>query len=218
MNLALWMLSGGVALSAALTIVSQYKPSKRLEYVAKPLTTALIVALALVRGRGVPSFHAYQTWIVLGLLASLVGDVCLMLEGEGWFARGLVAFLMAHLLYIVAFTVARAGHAAPWYDALPFVLYGVVILRILWPHLGEMRAPVFAYVAVILLMAWQAANRWIAVQGAVGSTWALAGAYLFVLSDSVLALSRFRGTWRSARFWVLSTYFAAQWLLAFSVR
>ena len=216
MHLALWILSGGVLLSAALTIVAQYRHAKRLEYAAKPLTTTLIVALAVLRGHGAPSLHAYQTWIVLGLLASLVGDVCLMLEGERWFVRGLAAFLTAHLCYIVAFTVSRSG-TTPWYYALPFVLYGAAMLRILWPHLGEMRQPVLAYVAVIMIMAWQAANRWIAGEGADGTLWALVGAYLFVLSDSVLALARFRGDWRSARFLVLSTYFAAQWLLAFSV-
>ncbi len=213
----LWMLSGGIFLSAALTIAAQYRHAKRLEYVAKPLTTALIVALALGHGRGVPSLYAYQTWIVLGLLASLVGDVCLMLEGERWFVRGLTAFLVAHLFYIAAFTVARDGETVPWYYALPFLAYGALMLRILWPHLGELRPAVSAYLAVIMVMAWQAATRWIAVQGAGGSSWALAGAYLFVLSDSVLAVARFRGEWRSARFWVLSTYFAAQWLLAFSV-
>ena len=218
MNPALWILSGGVLSTAALTIAAQYRHAKRLEYVTKPLTTALIVALAALHGHGAPSLHAYQTWIVLGLLASLVGDVCLMLEGERWFVRGLVAFLTAHLCYIAAFAIARNGNAAPWYYALPFVLYGAAILRVLWPHLGEMRQPVLAYVAVILIMAWQAANRWFAARGADGTSWALAGAYLFVLSDSVLALARFRGNWRSARFWVLSTYFAAQWLLAFSVR
>jgi uncharacterized membrane protein YhhN len=38
-----------------------------------------------------------------------------------------------------------------------------------------------------------------------------------VASDSVLAVERFRGTFRSAPFWVLSTYFAAQWLIALSI-
>jgi uncharacterized membrane protein YhhN len=38
-----------------------------------------------------------------------------------------------------------------------------------------------------------------------------------VMSDSVLAVERFRGSWRSASFWVLTTYFAAQWLIAMSV-
>ena len=218
MNLALWTLSGGVLVFAALTIGARYRRAKRLEYIAKPLTTMLIVVLAVWRGQGAFGLRAYPTWIVLGLLASLVGDVCLMLEGERWFVRGLTAFLVAHLFYIAAFTVARNGEAVPWYYALPFVLYGAVMLRVLWPHLGDMRQPVLAYLAVIMVMAWQAASRWVAAEGAQGTSWALAGAYLFVLSDSVLAVARFRGAWRSAPFWVLSTYFAAQWLLAFSVR
>ena len=46
---------------------------------------------------------------------------------------------------------------------------------------------------------------------------AMIGAYLFVLSDSVLAIERFRGTGRIARILVLGTYFAAQWLIALSI-
>ncbi len=217
MNAMLWTLSVGVLLFATLTIVARYLPSKRMEYLFKPLTTATIVAFALLRGSGAPRPEAYQTWIVLGLVASLVGDVCLMLEGERWFVRGLVAFLVAHLFYTVGFTLTRVGEAAPWYLLLPFVAYGAAMLRVLWPHLGELRQAVVLYVAAILLMAWQAASRWYGARGGAGTLWALLGAYLFVFSDSTLAVARFRGTWRSAHFWVLSSYFAAQWLLALSV-
>ncbi len=217
MNMGLWGLSAGVALSAALTIFARYRPSRRMEYIFKPLTTALIVVFAWLRGSGAPHLQAYQTWIVLGLVASWVGDVCLMLEGERWFVRGLVAFLVAHLLYIAGFTLTRNGETAPWYYVLPFLAYGVAMLRMLWPHLEELRQAVLIYVAVILIMAWQAVARWYGARGGDGTSWALVGAYLFVFSDSTLAVARFRGTWRSAHFWVLSSYFAAQWLLAFSV-
>jgi len=42
-------------------------------------------------------------------------------------------------------------------------------------------------------------------------------AVLFVISDSALAINRFRGRYRSAQALILSTYFAAQWLIARSV-
>jgi uncharacterized membrane protein YhhN len=90
------------------------------------------------------------------------------------------------------------------------------MLRWLWPHLGTLRRPVLLYVGVILIMAWQAASRWLDAR-LDGSLLAMIGAYLFVMSDSALAVERFRGSWRSAPFWVLSTYFAAQWLIALSI-
>jgi uncharacterized membrane protein YhhN len=86
----------------------------------------------------------------------------------------------------------------------------------LWPNLGHMKRPVVIYISVILLMAWQAANRWIETNQP-GSLIALMGAYLFVASDSILAVERFKGRFRSAQVLILGTYFAAQWLIALSV-
>lgn len=208
------VLSVAVALSAGMTIRAKYRESRPQETIFKPLTTALIILVALTAND--PISGRYQSLIVVGLVASLIGDVALMLPDERWFMYGLLSFLGAHLMYIVAFNLERDGNAA-WYYAVPFAVYGLVMLIWLWPHLGPMRAPVTFYVSVIMIMAWQAANRWLIGREADGTLLALVGAYLFVASDSVLAVERFRGTWRSAPFWVLSTYFTAQWLIALSV-
>ncbi|MCD4686505.1 MAG: lysoplasmalogenase [Anaerolineae bacterium] len=201
-------------ISAILTIHAALSGSKPHEYVFKPLTMVLIIALAALETE--PTSDTYHRLIIAGLIASLVGDVALMFPGDRWFLGGLVAFLGGHVLYIAAFNQSRDGDAA-WYYLLPFVLYGALMLWWLWPHLGTMRLPVIVYVAVIMIMAWQAANRWLIDREADATLVALVGAYLFVASDSVLAVDRFRGSWRSARLWVLSMYFAAQWLLALSV-
>lgn len=198
-------------ISAALTIVAKLRGSKRGEYVFKPLTTALIIAVALVADD--PISRTYHALILAGLVASLVGDVFLMLPDR--FVPGLLSFLIAQILYIIAFTHESSGQAPIWY-VLPFMLYGAVMLRWLWPHLGSLRVPVTIYLAVILIMAYQAANRWIETEQD-GTFLALAGAYLFVASDSTLAVERFRGRFRGADFWVLSTYFAAQLLIAWSI-
>jgi len=198
------------ALSAAITIYAKYRPSPRLEHIFKPLTMGWIILIALTGGASVST--RYQMLIVLGLASSLAGDVLLMLPGR--FLYGLVAFLIAHLLYIAAFTTEAGG--APLWTLVPFLAFGGIMLRWLWPGLGRMRLPALIYVAVILIMAWQAANRWVTTDQD-GALLAFVGAYLFVTSDGLLAVERFRGAWRSAPFWVLSTYFAAQWLIALSV-
>jgi uncharacterized membrane protein YhhN len=199
-------------ITAVLTIAAKIQGHKRLEYVCKPLTMVWIVLIVLLNRD--PFSTRYQVLIALGLLASLAGDVFLMLPHPRHFLYGLSSFLIAHLFYIVAFTVE--GGKAPIAYIIPFALYGVIVLWVLWPNLGEMKRPVMAYVGVILIMAWQAANRWIGAR-LDGSLLSMIGAYLFVMSDSALAVERFRGSWRSAPFWVLSTYFAAQWLIALSV-
>ena len=83
-------------------------------------------------------------------------------------------------------------------------------------ELGDMKIPVLAYVIVILTMAWQAWERQRVVGGR--AAWlGFLGAALFVLSDSFLAVNRFRGAFDSARLLTLSTYYAAQWLIASSI-
>ncbi|NLX10419.1 MAG: lysoplasmalogenase [Chloroflexi bacterium] len=200
------------ALSAVLTIVGKYRGSKRLEYIFKPLTMVWIILIAILADD--PISTRYQVLILLGLLASIVGDVFLMLPDDR-LLQGLVSFLIAHVFYIVAFTVESSGRAPIWY-IIPFVLLGLFMLWLLWPYLERMRIPVVIYMSVILIMAWQAANRWIELR-ATDTLLAMIGAYLFVASDSVLAVQRFRGRFRSADFWVLALYFPAQWLIALSI-
>src|SRR5947209_5719242 len=45
---------------------------------------------------------------------------------------------------------------------------------------------------------------------------AFLGAVLFIISDSFLAVDRFKRHFRSAQLLILTTYFTAQWLIALS--
>jgi uncharacterized membrane protein YhhN len=88
-----------IAAAALLTIIGQYR-SRAMVYVFKPLTTLLIIVLALqMHGETTPRyFHL----VAAGLVFSLAGDVFLMLPKDR-FVAGLLSFLIAHLLYILAF-------------------------------------------------------------------------------------------------------------------
>src|SRR5690606_12437364 len=123
--------------SAALTIIAKMRESTRGEYLFKPLTTVLIIALAVVANDPISS--TYKALIVAGLVASLAGDVFLMLPDR--FVPGLLSFLIAHIFYIIAFTHESSGMAPIWY-VVSFILYGAVMLRWLWPDLGSLRVPV----------------------------------------------------------------------------
>ncbi len=61
--------------------------------------------------------------------------------------------------------------------------------------------------------------RWLGVVDpeASGALLACAGAVLFVVSDSVLAVNRFRRPFAAAQAVVLGTHFSAQYLIALSV-
>jgi uncharacterized membrane protein YhhN len=198
--------------SGTLHIRAEYCGPRNQVYLFKPLTTILILLIAVQASTPEPALYKYA--IIAGLVFSLAGDIFLMLPSDQFIA-GLVSFLVGHLFYIRAFTLGT-GFGFNWWLLPPFVVFGVVIFRILSPHLGKMKVPVIAYMAVILVMAWQAWER-LAQTGQIGSVLASVGAVFFVVSDSALALDRFRGRFESARAVALSTYYAAQWLIALSV-
>jgi uncharacterized membrane protein YhhN len=156
---------------------------------------------------------AYAWLIVAGLISGLAGDVFLMLP-ERYFLPGLGSFLAGHWFYIAAFT-AGVGVVLSWW-LLPLLLVGGLVYGLLHPHLGKMRWPVIFYVVTILLMAGQALGRW-SLLDTTGTLLAAAGSVLFVISDAALALNRFRRPFPSAQLLVLSTYWAAQWLIAMSI-
>jgi len=202
-----------IAISGVLATVTEYSWPRILHYIFKPLTTMAIFFLAFYIGRDNHSW--YKTAILIGLLFSLAGDVFLMLPKDR-FIPGLVSFLMAHLFYISAFTVGR-GFAVTGWLLLVLLIYGTGIFSYLVRGLGSFTTPVFVYLIVILTMVWQAGENWLATQQT-PFLLAFAGAILFAISDSTLAINRFRKKFPSARALVLITYFLAQWLIALSVR
>ncbi|MGZ8455269.1 MAG: lysoplasmalogenase [Gemmatirosa sp.] len=197
--------------SAALHQWAEHRGRRAVVYACKPLTTALLLALALA----LPSTDDVHRWaIAVGLLLSLAGDVWLMLPRDR-FVAGLASFLLAHVAYLVAFTRGVPFGASP-VAFVPYLLVGAGMVAVLWPRLGRLRLPVLVYAAALVLMAGQAAARAIAVGGAPAALAAI-GAGLFVVSDGVLAVNRFRTAVPHAQRWVMGTYVAAQLCLALSV-
>jgi uncharacterized membrane protein YhhN len=198
-----------VILSASVCIWAEYHGPPRLVYISKPLTIVFIWWIAILGQTALP---LYKYLIIAGLVISTAGDVFLMLPSDR-FVAGLVAFLLAHLFYIAAF-VSEISALTGWL-IIPFVFFGFIIYAILTPSLGKLRYPVLIYVVVILIMAWLSWERW----SQTSQSWALLasiGAVLFLISDTILALNRFRKSFKLARALNLTTYFAAQWLIACS--
>jgi uncharacterized membrane protein YhhN len=206
------VLSAGALLSAALAVWSGAKGRRRLFLVTKPLTMVLVIAAALLADTPVPA--AYKTFVLAGLLCSLAGDIALMFPDK-LFTAGLAAFLAAQVCYILAF---KPGPERPVSAALlfPFLIYGLLMFRILAPSLGPLKFPVFVYVAAIAVMAGLAAGRFVE-RGGLQPLLAFAGAVLFLVSDSVLAYDRFAKKLGFAQAVILGTYFPAQILIALSV-
>jgi len=176
--------------------------------VGKPLP---VLALALWVLRAPRS--AYRNRLAAGLALSLVGDVLI----EGSFVAGLAAFLLAHVAYTAAFVAdTKRLHLL---RALPVAVYGAGMMALLWPGLGDLRLPVVAYAMAICTMVWRSAAR-VGNTGAPrpGEWAALAGAILFALSDTLIALDRFHSPVPHARIPISLLYWAGQAGIASSAR
>ena len=200
------IVSGGVYIWAARA------GTPMLRYIFKPLTTVLILVLALLLPDAVSPL--YRVLVAVGILFSLGGDIFLMLPRDA-FVWGLASFLVAHLFYIAAY-ISRAGLQMNWLLLAPFVLYGAVLLYLLLPHTGAVRVPVILYAVVLMAMGWQAAALWWAVRDR-AALLAMAGALLFIASDSILALDKFRAPMPQRDPLIMSTYYGALLLIAWSV-
>lgn len=152
------------------------------------------------------------------LFFSWVGDVLLMFDdrSSAFFIGGLSSFLLAHVLYIAYFTGIRSDRPS-YLKSRPVMLLvvGVCVfelLYILWPKLGGMRIPVTVYAAVIGTMLGCALWQYGRLDARTAWTF-IAGAMFFVVSDSLLAISRFSHPIPGGGFLVMSTYCLAQFLL-----
>ena len=126
------------------------------------------------------------------------------------FLGGLGAFLLAHVAYVGAF-LALGVHP------LGVVTAGLAVAGLSWrvwtwlgPHVGDLRGPVLAYIAVIGCMVACAAGS--AVLGGAGRWGLLLAAIVFFLSDLCVARDRFVNPGWDNRLVGLPLYFGAQLL------
>ncbi|WP_312236053.1 lysoplasmalogenase [Stenotrophomonas sp.] len=219
-----------VLAAAAIIGAGLHGDGRWLHWLAKPLTTLLIASIAWHPGSAGrrpatsadPSGPRYRRAVLAGMVLSCLGDIALMLPVDA-FVPGLVAFLLAHVCYIIAFRAGfRAGRGL-WMAVVLLGAFAFTNVTALWPHLpADMRVPVLAYVVVLALMAMLALARVWAKPSLPGVSrrsagWAAGGALLFVASDSLLAWDRFAGGLPMASLLVLGTYYAAQYGIARSV-
>jgi uncharacterized membrane protein YhhN len=175
----------GVAVVFAVTDwVAVARGNRRVEYVAKPGATLALVGVAAT----LDAAHSdTQAVFVAALVASLAGDVFLMLPGDR-FVPGLASFLVAQILYTVGFAL-HAGDAGEY--AVGVVVAAALVTPLAVRFVRALRAsrrdalvlPVVAYMSAISVMLVSAI--------ASGDAFAVVGALAFVASDSLIAETRF---------------------------
>jgi len=214
MKLALYLIPILVVVVFLLIRAEILKERKHI-YILKPISTMMVIAVALLSFLEPANTPAYTAGILVGLLLSLGGDVALMFpDNHKAFTVGLGLFLMAHIAYTVVFLMVGRFSGADVLSAVLLLIAGVGFYTLIKPNLGTMRIPVIVYIVVISVMV----NRAVAVLAgdAFSRTQGLMvvmGAVLFYVSDIMLAASRFWRLWRYNRI-SLAFYYSGQILFA----
>ncbi|MCU1499758.1 MAG: putative rane protein, partial [Acidimicrobiales bacterium] len=123
-------------------------------YVAKPGALVALIGVALTLDPTVSG--TIRTWMVVGLVLSLAGDVFLMLD-ERWFVAGLGSFLCGHIAYVVGLQLADTSLVGSLVGLAIVVACIATIGRRIVAGVAagehrEMVPPVIAYLVVISAM------------------------------------------------------------------
>lgn len=166
-------------------------------YLVKGLAVGSLALLAFLSG---------SPLLGLGLALSTVGDVLLDLDPERLFVFGLGAFLLAHLVYTAAFLRERRRPMA--IAAGLVLLYSIGVSSWLLPSLGNLMLPVAIYMCAITAMVISA------ILARFSTPLVAIGAILFLISDSLLAINKFKTPVPYRDILVWSTYYIGQYSIA----
>ena len=152
----------------------------------------------------------------LGILFSLAGDM-LLLWPDRLFVYGLIAFLFAHISYINGFRDLLAMGSA--WSAILIIIIAIGAIRITLRVTSAMRAkgetrlvsPVILYAAAISVMLYAAMLTLFEPAWEANAAFSVSiGAFLFYISDVILAWNKFVAPIPNGRLWNIAAYHLGQ--------
>ena len=152
-------------------------------------------------------------WLLAAaLLLSCAGDVFLHLSFRRYFVHALVAFLLAHVPYVVLFVRSWPRLLRPSDNqialAIVVIVYGALMCAWLWTGLGRLAGPALAYAAAITAMVVST------ILAGFSRPFVWIGALLFLFSDSLIAAGRFMLTVPLIGLLIWPTYYLGQYGIA----
>ncbi|USQ80989.1 lysoplasmalogenase [Ornithinimicrobium faecis] len=197
---------------AAVHLVWQLTDQSAYARVSQWFLMPVLAVFLLVRTRGVERTRLVRlTLVALGF--SWLGDTApSLVEGDTAFLVMVGFFLVAQVVYIVAFWPHRDQSVLRQRRALllPYAVAIVALVLACAPHAGTLLVPVLAYGLLLGAMA-------VLATGLNSLVWA--GGALFLVSDGLIAMNAFAPWWDlpGQGFWVMLTYIAAQLLIVLGV-
>lgn len=176
---------------------------------SKPILMPLLFVVAL-------SLNQFKTQNISLLLVSIIfawlGDIILLSDYKLSFLLGLSAFLSMHLIYIYLFNKQRSiGLHKHKLSVLIISAISTFSIVFFWNKTASLQIPVSIYCIVIGLMSLLALMRWKSQY-----YWhVVAGSFLFMISDILLAFNKFVNEFSSADILVMSTYLIGQFLIIY---
>ncbi|WP_040279809.1 lysoplasmalogenase [Psychroserpens damuponensis] len=183
-----------------------------LHYIFKPAILISLLIFFILKSNAL--HKPLRLIIILALVFSLAGDVFLMFVdvSPNYFLLGLIAFLVAHIMYVIAFLKQRNKAAKPFGFITFLMLFASGLFYFLKDGLHDMLIPVVIYMLVILSMSTAAFMR----KGNVSKRsyiLVFLGALFFMISDSILALNKFYEPLAYSNINIMLTYALAQYLI-----
>jgi len=175
--------------------------------ITKPLLVSLLLFYFLLH----KTEPKTKLFISLALVFSLLGDILLLFtdRSQNYFMFGLVAFLLAHIFYILQFSRERNKNLNTVKSLIPLLIFGGLFFYFLKDKFGTMLLPVSVYMGIILIMALFAFLR----KGNVPKKsfeLLFIGALLFLISDATLAIDKFHSSIPKSGILIMATYGLAQ--------
>ncbi|MHA7829756.1 MAG: lysoplasmalogenase [Flagellimonas sp.] len=200
-----------IVISAILAILMEFLGNRTVYMVLKPLTTILVTTLLFFQTNKNSKF---KRLMIAALLFCLLGDILLLFPA--YFVFGLAAFLVAHILFTIGFINLKGFHPH-WISFL--ILYAIGTSLFLWlkPGLGDFMNPIGGYVVVICFMAWQGIGLFLKEKRQ-EFAWIAIAVLLFMFSDTMIAMSKFKTDFDYSSIVILSTYWLSIGLIANAAR
>ena len=153
--------------------------------------------------------------LFLALVASVAGDVLLVMPHEQSFLHGLMAFGVAHLTFIILYLANRERFGRISSNRVRFtvLLWAFAFVAGFWMYdaLGDMRYYVLGYTALLVLMASAA------ILSRFPPRLVGLGAVLFVFSDAALGARQFMNVPDYVGYFVWVSYYLSQFMVTLGV-
>lgn len=136
----------------------------------------------------------YSTWILVGLVLSLIGDIFnIDMKNDTILLVAIAIFVVAYLEYGITFTVFSGFHWQDLIVAAVFLPIYILLMRYLWVGLGNFKTPVLIYGLVMPFMVTRAISTFFGTTfSPISALFVTLGTVMFYLADIEYGIHRFR--------------------------